>query len=66
MPFYHPNQRRIYGTSQLDAQHELLTTTEYAARYSYTRDAIVKQCRKKQLTAFKQAGVWYIVTAKAN
>ncbi|MEM9092242.1 MAG: hypothetical protein AAGC93_26360 [Cyanobacteria bacterium P01_F01_bin.53] len=66
MTYYHPNRRKVYGTEQLTTEHELLTTTEYAARYAYTRDAIVKKCRKKQLIAFKQAGVWYIVTAKAT
>lgn len=64
MPFHHPNQRRIYGTTQLDERYELLTTTAYARRFAYTRDAIVKQCRKKRLKAFKQAGEWYIVTPK--
>lgn len=64
MPFYHPNRRKIYGVEQLEESYELLTSTEYAKRFSYTRDGVVKKCRKKQLKAFKVAGEWRIVTLK--
>lgn len=64
MPFYHPNRRKVYGTAQLEEGYELLNTTQYAKRFSYTRDGVVKQCRKKKLKAFKTGGRWQIVTQK--
>lgn len=65
MTFYPPNRRPVTGTEQLGEHYELLTTREYAAKHSYTRDAVVKQCRCKKLTAYKSGGQWYIVVPKA-
>ncbi len=66
MTFYHPNQRKVYGTEQLPDGYELLTTTEYARKFSYTRDAVAKKCRRKKLRAYKDCGNWYVLSPKQS
>lgn len=61
MPYYHPKRRKVYGTEQVGANHEILTTTEYARKHAYTRDAVAKQCQCKKLRAYKNSGRWLIV-----
>lgn len=54
-------QRPVSKDTAQKNRLDILTTTEYAARYFLTRKGVWHRIRRRKVKAFKQGGKWFIV-----
>lgn len=57
------DRRKVIGSTQLRPGEKIISTREYARRYSYSISQVARRCRQKKLRAYKNAGNWLIVVS---